>query len=801
MFQMFARPSRKIHLALLALAALLVSGCSSPEERAKSYYEHGLKLFAEHDNARAAIEFRNAVKLEKGLLPAWQRLAEIDELNKQWGDLIPILRTVVDLAPNDGAAKLKLANLLIRGGSLDEALNLVNAADDADNRNAEVLALKALILFKLNDAGGAIHEAQAALAVDPGQASASIVLAADRLARGDSKGALQFLDSDAVAHSQDIGVDLFKLKIFEQTQDLPKAESVLRKLVDLYPDEPAFQKQLVKLYVFQHRPDDAEKEERVIAAAKPNDSEAGLELVQLLYSIKGPAAARQELESRIGAGGEVFPYQIALAKLALVQGKFTDSVSLLESLIKTASSPDRLLIAQVNLAEMYLGRKRIDAAEALVSDILRKDSRNTTGLKLRASIRMERGELEPAINVLRQALNDQPRSIELMLLLATAYERSGSIELAEKQFADATKTSNFDPKVGLNYVAFLQRRGNSPRAEDVLTELDSRWPQNIQILSALAQVRLSRQNWVGAQEVAEVIRRTGQTQGIADEILGASLIGRNKFDESIVVFKNAYDAAPLAAQPMYSLVRAYVGAKQTDRAVAFLQTVLKANPSNAAALVLLGGIQLDNNAPDQALKSFQTAIQVQPEDAAGYRALANYYVSRKNDEEALNVIQRGIKVQPDNDTLHLTLAGLLERKENYEGAIVEFEFLLNKAPGSLVVLNNLASLLADHRSDKASLDRAQLLAASLRQSPVPQFKDTLGWVTYLRGDYKAAVPLLEEAAGAISNGALAHYHLGMSYIAIGETEKASVQLKMALSQAPEAGLKSKIETALKKSAS
>jgi tetratricopeptide (TPR) repeat protein len=113
-------------------------------------------------------------------------------------------------------------------------------------------------------------------------------------------------------------------------------------------------------------------------------------------------------------------------------------------------------------------------------------------------------------------------------------------------------------------------------------------------------------------------------------------------------------------------------------------------------------------------------------------------------------------------------------------------------------LNNLASLLADHRSDQASLDRAQSLAASLRQSPVPQFKDTLGWVTYLHGDYKDAVPPLEDASRAIANRALVHYHLGMSYIGIGQGEKASEQLKLALTQAPDADLKPKIEAALKK---
>ena len=64
------------------------------------------------------------------------------------------------------------------------------------------------------------------------------------------------------------------------------------------------------------------------------------------------------------------------------------------------------------------------------------------------------------------------------MALATAYERSGLIELADKQLADATRASDLDAKVGLEYAAFLQRRGNIARAEDILAGLNKRWPNN-----------------------------------------------------------------------------------------------------------------------------------------------------------------------------------------------------------------------------------------------------------------------------------------------------------------------------------
>ena len=94
--------------------------------------------------------------------------------------------------------------------------------------------------------------------------------------------------------------------------------------------------------------------------------------------------------------------------------------------------------------------------------------------------------------------------------------------------------------------------------------------------------------------------------------------------------------------------------------------------------------------------------------------------------------------------------------------------------------NNLANLLSDHRTDKASLERAYSVAMILRKSPVASFKDTLGWIDYQRGEYRSAVSLLEEAATKRPDVGLIRYHLGMSYIAIEQLAKASEQLKKAL---------------------
>ena len=716
-------------LGLIAVAVFQPSNEGSPDDQARNYYANGIKLAEQHDYAKARIELRNALRLKNDMLPAWRSLAQIEEATQQWDGVIQSLQSIVNLDPSDIEARAKLAKLLVVAGRGYEALELTDTSDEAESRNAKILGLKAAIFYSLNDKIKAVGHAQAALDAEPGNADALVVLATDRMATGDVKGALQILESDAALESTDLGVQLLRLKIFEQLGDSQQVESLLRRLAELNPQESAFRKQLIKYYVDQHRESDAEKQIRAAIETKSTNPETELELVRFLYQTKGPAAAKQELIARIDAGGDVFPYQIALADFAFAQGNFADSEQLLQNLVRRASSTDQALAAQIKLAEMYSMRNMLDAAEALISEIFRKDSRNTDGLKVRASVRIARGQLEPAITDLRQALGLQPQSIELMLLLAVAYERSGSIRLAEKQYAEAVRISNFHPVVGLNYVSFLQRRGNAERAELVLTELSRRSPRNLDVLSVLAQVELARRDWTGAEAITE--------------------------------------------------------------------STLEASPDNAEARVLMGSIQLAVGAPDQALESFKLAIAKQPTSVVGYQALANFYIGEKKFDEALKVIGSGLQMQPNSMKLQLARAGALEKAQQYEVAITEYEKMLSEQPGSMIAANNLASLLSDHRSDNVGLERAKSLAASLQESEVPQFKDTVGWVSYRRGDYVAAVLLLETAAAALPNLALVHYHLAMSYIAIRQYAKASEQLKAALSLAPDSELEGKIREALK----
>jgi len=799
------RPTRrfftKARLALLVLAALVVCSAAvfhvverrSPESRAQEHYERGIILAEHEDDEKAAIEFRNALKLNQTMLPAWRKLAQIEEAAQHWTGVIESLQSIVSLDPGDIEARLKLAKLLTVNGRIYQALELTKPQEGGSDNNSRIQAARAVILYKLNDKLEAVRQARAALLADHSNADALLVLAKNRMVAGDDEGALKILEA---GKNSDFGIELTRLEIYEKLHNSQKIEASLLLLINQRPEEAAFRKKLIQFYIDSHRDADAQNEIHKALSERGIGADAKLDVIRYLYSVKGPAAARQELVDLINAGGEVFSYQTALADLEYTLGNFADAERRMQNLADHAGSADEKTIARNILAEIFLKRNKIDDAEKLVSETLQRDDKNANGLKLRGAIRLARGQIESAIADLQRSLGGSPNSAETILLLAQAYEQEGSIGRAEKTYADAVRASNFDPIVGFNYASFLIRRGSGDRAEQFLTALSERLPKNMKILSALANVDLIRGDWAGAEAVAESMRKAGGNHEITDQILGAALLGQHKYDEGITLFQSAVDSSPFAVGPVSSLATALVRAQKADKAEAVVKLALQASPENEQLQLLMGSVQLASGARDRALQSFKSAIEKHPKSANGYLELAKLYNGERQFDEAISTVRSGLEVQPDNLDLRLALADALDKLARFDLAIAEYEKILTKSPNSLIAANNLASLLSDHRDDQASLERAQALAAKLHGLPVPQFRDTLGWVTYRQGNYVGAVSLLEKAAAKLPT-ALVRYHLGMAYIAVRDEAKASEQLRAALRLEPDSGLEEKINRALR----
>lgn len=784
----------------LALASLVVlAGCGSPEERAKDYYARGMALIEKGDDLNARLELLNAVKYRSDKVEVWRALAGIDERTKAQSLFLDV-RRIVELDPNDLDARMRLARMMVAGGAPEAAMKVIDGGSEGDQPSAQLHALKASILSRLNDRPAALREAERAVAIDPSNVDGVSFIAAGKFADGDSDGALALLDGLKPTPAELTRVTTAKIQILLRKGDLKQVEALLREQM-AHDKDPLFRNQLIQILLAQKRYDDAEKEFRARAEEDPSDSKAGLDLVRFVAGTRGAKPAAEELDRRIAAGGDVFDYQVARAELEARQGKGDEAVAALAKLAAEASSVQRKAAASLKQAEIEVARGRPAAAEPILAEILTSDRRNTGALRLRASIEIAREQLDSAIADLREALNEQPKSADLLMLLASAYERAGKADLADRSFADAVKSSGLEGAVLQQYVGFLRRRGDLARAEDILLEANARTPGDSQVLASLAQVRLNRGNWVGAKAVADMMARAGGETAIVDEIRAAALAGENKIDESIAEMEKAHALAPDAVQPVVALVAAYVKNGFGDKAASLLADMNARFPGNAQLLVLTGKTMVALHRDDDAERALKAAVEQKPQDMVGYSALIELYNRQKKFDAAEAVVQSGLRELPGNANLRLALGTLQIQKGDHDGAIATYEALLKDKPNSPIAVNNLVSLLLDHRSDQASLDRAFALSELLKNSDIAQFDDTLGWAQYKHGDFQAAVSLLEKAASRLPNSATVRYHLGESYQATGASEKASEAFKVALALEPDGTpLKDQIRSAISEKA-
>lgn len=792
---------RNLSLSAVSVIALLLGACGSPDQRAQQYYESGMALIAKGDDLNARLELLKAVKYKSDKVEVWRALAGIDERTKA-NSLFLDLRRIVELDPKDLDARIKLARIMVAGGAAEPALKVLEAATEGDKPSAGLHAARALALARTNDMPGALREAQRAYEIDPTNIDAVGILAGKKLAEGDSGGALKLLDAvpASLTPADETRMSQLKLEALLRKGDLSAAEALAIKLVNDSPKDGARRLQLVQILTAERKYEEAEKALRERAAADPADTKLGMDVVRFLNAYKSPAAARAELEARVKAGGDNIDYKMALAEMDFLGGRQGDAIGALQKLASETEQADRKLMVQGKLLEMLVAKGDKAAAEPLIAEVLSKDRRNASALRMRAALSLDKGQVDSAIADLREALNDQPKSPELLIALAIAYEQGGKPELADRQYADAMKNSNLNPDVALRYVGFLQRRNDPTRADDVLTEVVARNPGNLQLLTSLAQIKLSRQNWPAAMAIAQTMALIKDGKVTSDQIRAAALAGQDRFAESIIALQDAHKSAPEAIQPAVALASAYIRAERADEAVTLIQDMTRRYPGNAELLVVLGQTKLAQKKDNDAIASFREAIAKQPKDPSGYAALSDYYIRIKSYDAADEVLRDALKETPQNVALRMSMASLQIMKNNSAAAIDQYESILKDFPQAqpAIAINNLASLLLDTKTDKASIDRAAALAENLKSVNQPQFQDTVGWARFKKGDVKSAITILQDAATKAPNTAPLRYHLGVAYAASGQALKAREELEAAAKLEPDGTpLKQSILDALK----
>lgn len=749
------------NMLFVCLATFLITGCASPEQKTKDYIENGMKFLSAGEIDKAKIEFKNALQIQKNNNDALYGLVLTFEKEADWQKVFNLCIQIVEQDPTYFKAYLKLGQLYLASDQLDKAIDTVKKLQSLKENNPDVLALKASILMKLGDVTGALADAKRALQIDPKNSQATVVLASERTAAKDYETALVHLDKGIASDPDNIALYMIKIATLESAQRTADAESVYLSLIKRFPDQAVYRQQLAVFYVKNHQGDKGERLLKEIIERDPASLQAKIDLINLTRATRGDEAANLVLNDFVKVDPDNFDLRFAQVLFLQKIGKTQLAFDVAKKLAAQVSAPDQQNKAKAFLASQLMQAGKRQDALKIINEILTADKRNEKALQLKATVELEEKHYEAAIALLRTILHDSPFSSNALLMLGKAHDLSGSRDLAEKHYLMAVESSRNDKIYVMPYASFLAKYGEYDRAEKLLMSLVDSQSADNDVLSMLARVKIQKGDWIGAQDIAGKIQAKSGNEQLAENIIGNIFAGQKNYTESIEAFKRSYEANPENNKAMVSLIRAYAQADRNKEAIQFLDNLIKTNSGNVSAQILLAKVQIKNNNKAAAIQLYKQLIVSHPNLVEPYQQLSELLRDSGRIDEAIQVAFEGLKYLPDNPNLQFVLASIYEKQKNVDAAINMYQAINAKQPNEEVIINNLVTLITDHKTDPKLLKEAYDLAQVISKSDSPFIKDTVGWAAYKVGRYGEAAEMLKQAVSKMSDFALFHYHLGL----------------------------------------
>ena len=782
---------------LLLAGMVALSGCESSEERAERYYQTALASLAEGRVDSALISLRQVFDFDGFHKDARALYAQILREQGQVREAYGQYLRLIEQYPDTLDARLALTEIALSNRDGEEIERHGQAAVDLapeDPRVASIVvlleALDAVQQSNTDALGPLADRARVVLATAPDDQIARWVVMQDLLSSETPEQALPELERLIEQTPENLALYLTKRDLLIQANDLTGLQAHLETAVDLFPEQESFQDDLLRVYGMSQDVDGAEALLRKLAERRPDRTEGHERVVTFLTQARGPEAALAEIHRLVAAydGAPATDLYRALAEgMRFASGEPDAAIAGMRAILETAEPSDQTRRIAMMLVRMLSLTDAVDEAMTLVDRVIAEDATHVAALKLRAARAIEDDRVGEAITDLRAASTQAPQDPELLTLMAEAYLRDGNRELAGDRLSLAVDATNGRPTEAIRYARFLMADGRLGPARSMLETSLRNHPNDLALFRLLADIALSEEDWAQVRTLVERLDNIADpaAAALAEGLRTAALLGENQLPEVTAQLERQRAAGGEAGRRA-TVLMAMVQARDGDMPGAreTLRAALEETPEDLSLRML--DVEFDIATADvaSAEAKLRAILADNPGATAPVRQLYDLLQQQGETQRADALIDEQLALAPQSRFLRLVKGAALHSAGDIDGSIAVFEALYRENTADTVIANNLATLIATHRSDDAeAVARAFSIAGRLRGSDNPAFQDTYGWIEFLRGNLEDALRYLEPAARGLPNDPLVQYHLAMAYDAAERHDEARVQFERALALA------------------
>jgi len=556
--------------------------------------------------------------------------------------------------------------------------------------------------------------------------------------------------------------------------NLATAQSQLTQFLERLPGHLPARLELANVYLQMQEPAAAEDLMKRALDAEPQ-SVAAMRLLAAALGAQGLFAESAQVYADIAKiEPDALDARVGLGTTRLLSGDSAGGLAELRTALE--KDPDNTeLFERLIAAEMALGS--LADADADVRAYRKQSGDSPRALLLAARVALQAGDNEEAQNLFLRVLDDEPHNRDANGGLAAIALLNGDLEAARKRFLDSLEGYPDDSATLMNLAVLAERAGDLTAMEAFLRSALESNPNDLRPRIALARYRLGQRDPEAAIRLLSEVERENIGSFPFQQALASAHLANGSPAFALDSALRALELQPeqpaallLAAQAeqangRYGAAQAYIEKalslrddvaarkllvenllqqNELDAAIEQIEALPPPEREGPGAQLLLGRIAMAQERFDHAETVFGALFAARP-DGVSLAHLTSAHWSQGEQAAAITRLEEWLADNPEDAEIRNLLATRYLTLGNDDQALEQYRRLIEVAPDSPMVLNNLAWLERNRDPELALgyIERAIALAPDSIQ-----IIDTYAMVELARGNQKAALELSERALAA-----------------------------------------------------
>jgi cellulose synthase operon protein C len=601
-----------------------------------------------------------------------------------------------------------------------ETLNLLGSAyrdDEKDKAKAKQAFQKAiaidpkmgksyLALAELARAAGdtteALAQAQKALAAEPGQAGAKLMVvdlsfkAGQALAMDDLDALID--DKSGLSKAERATALALRAEGRMKANHPEDAAQDLAKALQINAGNREAVVADARLLLSQHRAIEALK---VLQTAPASLAAKDLEVAEVLAQAQIDEGHYPEASQTVATALIAHPDNATLVMLKGVAAASSGKAEEAEKVLLEALKSDPTLSeAQLALGKLYLGLNQMDKARAAFEAAVRTEPQSSRVHAGLAQFLTAAGDAEGARKELSTTVSLDPRNAEGHLIFGNVLRKLGQ---GDQALVELRKAETLDPKL--------------PRIQLVVGELlESRGAYGEASAEYRAAVEMEPKNPEPPRLLGRNLREAGDIEG------------------SLEALQQSVNLDAQNSQIHAELALTFLKKAENSRALLEAKTSVEIDPKNPDAWRAEGRVEIALASNKEALDCFDKSVTLQPSSAESQQLRGQTLAAMSRLSPAIDAYQKALQLDPSRTPVLLEVGQLQVRAKSYAEAVKTYQKALDAKPPLPEAYYLIARALDEEGKAKDAAKYYELATKADPNNPLPY--KYLGY--YYKGASQAA---------------------------------------------------------------